>query len=54
MVGRQKQILGKEDSQEDNTETPCTSIQAYYYKDKQEVMKELLQDEEESSGCLQQ
>jgi len=56
-------ILGKEETLETETletetpetpETHGTSMQAYYYKDKQEVMKELLDDEEESSGCLQQ
>ena len=31
------------------------ALQAYYYKDKEEVIKEIMNDdEEESSGCIQQ
>jgi len=30
------------------------ALEAYYYKDKQDVMKELFEEEEDSSGCLQQ
>lgn len=29
-------------------------VQAYYYKDKEEVVKELMNEEEESNGCIQQ
>jgi DnaJ family protein B protein 4 len=29
-------------------------VQAYYYKDKEEVVKELMNDEDESGGCIQQ
>ena len=59
--GYLKQILGvtlkdkgpDKDPDPDNAKA-STSLQAYYYKDKEEVMKEFLDDEEESSGCLQQ
>lgn len=33
--------------------TDSTSLQAYYYRDKEEVVRELLEDEE-TGGCLQQ
>ena len=29
-------------------------VQAYYYKDKEEVVKELMNEEEETGGCMQQ
>jgi len=29
-------------------------VQAYYYKDKEEVVKEFIQEEDEGSGCIQQ
>ena len=29
-------------------------VQAYYYKDKEEVVKELMNEEEEGNGCIQQ
>ena len=31
------------------------ALQAYYYKDKEDVIKEIMnEEEEESSGCIQQ
>jgi hypothetical protein len=29
-------------------------VQAYYYKEKEEVVKEFMNQEDESSGCIQQ
>ena len=47
-----RQILG---TNSESTETKSSmALEAYYYKDKQDVMKELFEEEEDSSGCLQQ
>ena len=49
--GYLRQILGSEVLA---PEEPCTVLQAYYFKDKEDVMKDYLQEEEEDRGCLQQ
>jgi DnaJ-class molecular chaperone len=48
-------ILGSESSIRGTDDPSSTlSVQAYYYKDKDDVVKELMNDEEESGGCIQQ
>ena len=53
--GYLKQILGTQDSEKESVKEGVLVSQAFFYKDKEEVMKELMNEEEEESlGCLQQ
>lgn len=54
--GYLRQILDTERTErgKETSESDSMALEAYFYKNKQEVIKELLEDEEESSGCLQQ
>ena len=52
-------ILGSESSirgsrADEGPSSSSLSVQAYYYKDKEDIVKELMNEEEESSGCIQQ
>jgi len=52
-----KKIFQYSDSDSDNDKISDKkdSVQAYYYKDKEDIIKEIMNDEEEeSSGCIQQ
>tara|TARA_B100001093_G_C26309613_1_gene792985 strand:- start:67 stop:651 length:585 start_codon:yes stop_codon:yes gene_type:complete len=51
---KQMDYLKKILVQLDRKEREGKLVHAYYYKDKEEVVKELMNDEEESSGCIQQ
>jgi len=50
------ETLGSESSIRRGAEAPSESlsVQAYYYKDKEDVVKELMNEEEEAGGCIQQ
>jgi DnaJ-class molecular chaperone len=56
--GYLRQILDSpsrnETTNESETPQDCTILQAYYYKDKEDVMKELLNEDEHSDGCIVQ
>ena len=49
-----QQLLGSKETNTHTTKEESLCLQAYYYKDKQDIVKELLEEEDNSGGCLQQ